>query len=436
MKDVIAQFAVAVALLAVSPAESQAAFAHRATLPPDVAAYTWYLSLSDVPAEQQFKLQAALEYVVPSLCHKPYLPPQIPVKIEGQPLLAINTVELGWAGFFEKGIQRHYPYRPDITSTHHVPIVVSGLWFLTQATDPNETPGFYYDLLYSGKPPKTADEYLAFWQTQKQTAFFLGLLEGNSGVAVQRHRTLENRPTANRGFMWLTKDSRRLDAKHDPLENIIPGQVKFDASEYIGAIPKYTSGRSGALFSFFLADAKGNRQERAPADVVADTQQTRTVEIRNFVSCIGCHSGGINAPSVDEYREYLLAGARIHAYDRATKEQIEAYLEGDLGKEIRRNNEDFAAGVDMACGYPPEVVSGFYTAMVRAYDADVTLEQAARELGSDPRELGLAIAWANENYVTLSARLAQLPHGKSLPRDRWEQESFNAYVYLQKWRAK
>ena len=428
--------AAAVALLAVSPAESQAAFAHRATLPPDVAAFTWYLSLSDVPADEQFKLQAAIEYVVPSLCHKPYLPPQIPVKVDGSPIVAINTLELGWAGVYERGIQKHYPFRPDITQTHRVPIVVSGLWFVTQVTDSNETPGFQYDLLYSGKPPATADEYLAFWQTQKQSAFFLGLIEGRSGVSVQGHRTLENRPTANRGFMWLTKDSRKIDGAHDPLENLRPGQVKFDASEYIGAIPKQTSGKSGTLFSFFLSDAKGKRQEKAPADIVADTQQTRTTEIRNYVSCIGCHASGINAPSVDEYREYLLGGASIHAYDRATKEQIEAYLEGDLGKEIRRNNEDYQAGVEMACGYPPAILSGFYTGLVRRYDADVDLEQAARELGSDPRELGLAIAWASENYVNLSARLAQLPHGKPMPRDRWESDSFPAYTYLQAWRAK
>lgn len=425
-----AAIAAAVLLLGVSPSESHAAFAHRATLPPEVAAYTWYLSLSDVPENSQFKLQAATEFVVCSLSHKPNIDAHRPYRVDGTPLMAINTLELGWAGFYEAGIQQHYPYRPDVTLTHRVPIVVSALWFVTNATDSNETGDFQYQLLYGHKAPKTAGEFLAFWQANNKQQFFLGLLEGNSGVAVQRHRTLENRPTANRGYAWITKDSRRIAGKSDPLENLIPGTVKFDASEYIVGVPKYTSGKSGVLQAYFLSDASGKRQEKAPADIVRDTLETRTPEIRNWVSCIGCHAQGINLPSVDEYREYLVAGARIHAYDRATKEQIEAYLEGDLGKEIRRNNEDFEAGVDLACGYPPEVVSGFFTGLVRDYDADVDLDQAALELGCTPRELSLALGWASEHYVPLSARLAQLAHGKAMTRDAWEEQAYQASIYL------
>jgi hypothetical protein len=425
----------AVALLAVSPAESGAAFQDRATLPPDVAAYSWYLSLSDVPPDQQFKLQAAIEFVVPSLCHKQFLPPQIPVRVEGQPLMRIVTTELGWAGHYEAGLAKFYPYRPDLVHLHKTPIVISGLWFVSQVTDPVETSDFGDQLLYSGKPPKTLKEFQAFWRVGTESQFRLGLIGGGEGTpSVVGRRTIENFPTGTRGYAWGTKDTRALNLKTDPLEHLQPDTVRFDASEWILGNVKYQSGKSGVLPVFFLADAKGNRQAKAPADVVIDYHRTRGVEIRNFVSCISCHAGGINVPQLDEYKEFLTAGARIYSYDRATKEQIEAYLEGDLGKEIRRNNEDYAAGVDMACGYPAPVLAGFFVEQVKRYDADVTLEQAAREQGCTPEDLALALGWASERYVQLSARAAQLAHGRPMPRDRYETEAYQISVYLQEFK--
>jgi hypothetical protein len=426
----------AASILAVPPGESQMAFAHRATLPADVAPYAWYLSLSDVPPEQQFKLQAAVELMVPSLCHKPFLPPQVPQRVEGTPLMYINSAELGWSGHYEKGIQQHYPYRPDVTRYGKVPICVSALWFVSQVPDQVETGDFSFQLLYSGKPPKTLDEYLAFWRAGKESQLFLGLVGGGEGTpSVVGRRTIENRPVGNRGFMWGTKDTKKLSLKTDPLENLVPGKVQFDASEWLGAIPKYQSGRSGALMSQFLADAKGKAQTKAPADVVVDYHHTRGAEIR-YVSCISCHANGINEPQLDEYKEYIVNGARIRTYDRATKEQIEAYLEGDFGKEIRRANEDYAAGVDMACGYPAPVAAGFFVEQVKRYDVDVTLEQAAREWGCTPEEASLGIAWANERGYKMSARMAELPHGVAMPRDRFEQEGYLGQTYVQQFKGK
>lgn len=421
-------------LLSVAPADVDAAFADLAKLPQERQYSTAYLSLSDVPSEEQAALEAVTKVVVCSLSHKSHLPSQLPVRVQGTTLLRLDLYSLGWQPSYHAVLTRHYPYRPDLSKVSKYPLVASALWFATQVSDPVEAPGAQ-DLLLYGKELKKLDEVLAFWKAGSDQDLFFGFLEGKSGVSVKRARTIENRPSGNRGYVWGTKDFEKFDLTSDPLENLKPGSTRFDASEWIIGIPKSESGRLGMLNSYALADAKGNLQAKAPASIVVDHQQLRGVEIRNWVSCIGCHTTGLIDTTADEYRQYLTAGASISSYDKATKLAIESYLETDIAGELKRNRELYALGIEMTCGLKPEAFSKAFVAAVKAYDADVTLQQAAREIGCTAEDLKLAIAWQSAKGVNVGARLAQLPHGVAVPRDRFEELAYVADSYVKAWRA-
>lgn len=427
------QTLIALALLAVSPIEGEAAFADRAKFDLVTQQGMVYLSLSDVPEDARESLAKTTAFVVASLSNKPNLNQQLPVPVEGTSLLRLDLAELGWGGHYQGQVIKHYPYRPDIQALggQQFPLVVSALWFVSCATDPNETGDMYYQLLYSGKPPKTLKEFHDFWKVQRETTDFIGFVEGKSGVAVQKHRLIENHPTGIRSHSWSTYDSKAVAGDKDPLENLVPGTLKFDAGEHIVGVPKRSTNASGTLQAYFLANARGERQESAPASIVTDHLATRTSEIRTFISCVGCHATGLNIPTVNEYVAYVTSGAKVYAKDKATKEAIETYLQSDFAKELVRANEDYAAAVKMVNGNRPVQNAADFVRFVQYYDRDVDLDQAARELGTEEKTLALALAYYSAGKQTLPGRLAALAHSKPMPRKSWEQLSYPAWQLLQ-----
>lgn len=186
--------------------------------------------------------------------------------------------------------------------------------------------------------------------------------------------------------------------------------------------------------AYFLADAKGNRQEKAPADIVTDDTHTRGVEIRNTISCIGCHTDAIRHPTLDSYREYVLSGARIYVKDKATQQEIDRYLDSPIAKEISRNNEDYAAGLALCNGLTPAENAAAFRAVVQRYDAEVTPEQAARELYTAPETWRMALGDYSRTYQ-LTGRLALMAQGQSISREQWKSNFALAQKVLAQWHA-
>jgi hypothetical protein len=425
--------AVALLLMMAVATETEAAFADRATLPAEQQAYAYYLTTSTVADEHRETLARVLRFVVPSLSRESYLADQLPVAVSGTYLLRIDTQALGWHKHYATILRTHYPYRPEITSQGGHPLVVDGLWFAANVIDPTRTGDAQYRLLYD-TPPKTDKEFRKFWQVNERRDLFFGLIEGESGVANERTRVLENHPTANRSYHWQTYDSEIVAGKTDPLESLAKLPPQYDASELIAGIPKHYAGKSGTLQAYFLADGKGSRQEKAPASIVTDHTGTRGVEIVNTLSCIVCHTDGIREPTLDAYREYILSGARIFA-DKVTQREIDRYLQSDLAKEITRNNEDYTAGVAMCNGLTPKDNALAVKQIVQLYDAPITLEQAARELYTTPDDLRLALG-DYSRLQGLSGRLALLAQGKPISRDQWVANYALAQRIIATWHAR
>jgi hypothetical protein len=420
----------ACAILAAGP-DSDAAFFDRARLPYDQQQHAVYLTLATAAPEHRDQLEQVLRFVVPSLSSKPYLGDQLPIRVSGTNLLRLDLAGLGWEKTYQQAIA-HYPWRPDV-ARGYVPLVVRGDWLAAALTDPIETGDAHYRLLY-GTPPKNAKEFQATWKANADPLLSFGRIEGKSGVSVQNTRVLENLPSANRAYFWQTFDSRVIAGQTDPLENLTARPPKHDASELIAGIPKHLGGKSGTLQAYFLADAKGNRQEKAPADIVVDDTQTRGVEIRNTISCIGCHTDAIRHPTLDSYREYILSGARIYTKDKATQTEIDRYLDSPIAKEIERNNQDYAAGLALCNSLTPAENAAAFRAVVHRYDADVTPEQAARELYAEPETWRLALGDYSRTYQ-LTGRLAVMAQGQPISRQQWQSNFHLAQKVLAAWHA-
>ena len=428
----MAAIVVAFVLLGQHP-EAAAAFRDAQTQP--IPNNCVYLSLAEVVPAERERLANVLRFVVPSLSSRSYLGDQIPQPVKGTNLMRLDLGGLGWEQSWPLVIQQQYipAYRPDLVGTKAVPLVVSGLWFAAAVTDPNTTGDAQYQLLY-GKALKTDDEFRKFWKVNADGQVAFGRIEGNSGVAVQRARLIENNASAIRAYHWQTFDSRVLAGQNDPLENLTTRPLKHDASELIAGIPKHYAGKSGTLQAYFLANGKGERQDKAPADIVTDSTGTRGVEIRNTLSCIACHESGLQHPTLDQYREYILSGARIYTKDKATQQQIDQYFDSPIAKEIGRNNADYAEAIALVNGLTPKANAEAFRAIVRLYDAPVSPEQAALEMYLPFEEWRLALG----NYSRtgqLTGRLALMAQGQSISREQWQANYPLAQKVLALWHA-
>lgn len=426
--------AFAAVILAVHP-EADAALADRARFPADVQPNLVYLSTATVAEADRPQLENVLRFVVPSLSSRPYLGEQLPQPVAGTNLLRLDLAGLGWESTWGVVLAQQYVprYRPDLQTAKAVPLVVDGLWFAACMLDPIETGNAQYLLLYGAKEPKTADQFLQLWGIQNDPEYVFGMVEGASGVAVQRTRLVENRPGAKRNYGWITHDSAVIAGERDPLENL-PNRAKFDAQELIVGIPKWYGGRSGMLQAYYLADGQGQRQEKAPANIVVDHTGIRGVEIRNTLSCVICHTSGIHPPTTDAFRQYIESGASVAFKDKGQQLATDRYLGSDLAKEVDSDQEAYSDGVKLCNGLTPEENAAALASIVRLYDRDVTLEQAARELFTTPKDLQMALADYSRRY-TLTGRLALLAQGKSISRQQFQASYSLAQQVVELWKS-
>lgn len=410
----------AVAFTAASDEET--ARQDRAQFPAELHPHLYYVTTAPIadPAERE-DLTIALRLAVPSVSRQPVLERCAPVPVTDT-LYRLNLLDLAWNHAEWLAVVKHHPY----TSSEN-PLVLRGDWLLIAITDAQESDA-YYRLLF-GKRPETRDEALAILGVDADPSARYGLIEGESGVSKQGVRWLESRP-AKRGYAWGTRDVLKLTAERDMLEQP-GGEFKHDGEEWIIGMRKFSlrSGRQGALQAYFLAAGDGKIVDRAPVDLVEDSTEFRGYrEIRTAGSCIQCHGQGLNYPTTNELRRLVADGVDAYAdYDK--QQELEAFHFADFERELRRANEDFGVAVKEACGVESNAAARKYRDAVHRYDEDVDLDRAAGELGVASDELRLALAGASARGVQLTARLAGLAHGRTIPREAWE-ESYLAVRQL------
>lgn len=250
-----------------------------------------------------------------------------------------------------------------------------------------------------------------------------GSLESpNAGSFVAlRTRAVRITPTAF-GQVTRTFDVFKVAGDKDHMERfgqIAKGQVAFDGSEILATLP------NGAQAGF-LCGADGKRVEIAPSDLAqVDSKIDKYKDVRTHMSCVVCHlpSGGfINF--AEQYRANIQAGLDLSAEDRQKQKQVEDfYLSWSRKVKLWQEPyliylQDTTATEKEPKGWTPAKAVSTLQKFRDDYDASVTLDVAAREMGVTPEQLKFAIL----NVRPIKTRPNQLAIGRSIPREAWEND--------------
>lgn len=408
--------------------------ADRAQFPVTDWPHLRWLSTAHLTREQAADCRVALHLMVCSSSLQPIIERSIPVAVTPE-VSRIDLRDLQWAREDWLDVVKDYPYA-EISD----PAIIRADWLVVKLSDAVESDA-YYRLLFGGKNiPATRDEWLKLLDVSTVPGLDgkfrnYGLVEGESGVAVNKIRWIESRPIG-RGYAWGTRDTLKVETANDPLEQI-DGNYKHDGEEWIVGIEKVSlaTGRRGAMQVYLLAAGDGKRVDRAPVDLVEDSTRFRGLrEIRNPGSCIQCHDTGLNDFTTNEFRRTITLGVEPYVKDKQLGQQVEAFHLADLARDVDRANEDFATAIGWACGVSPTEAVAAFRRCVNAYDAPVDLAASARELYAPGRSWQLAIAAASSKH-RLGARLAGLAHEQTIPREAWEDRYLEARQYWREWRS-
>lgn len=420
--------------------QSQATYAaarqDRLQFPQSEWGYLYYVTTDNLPDAKQLTAGRTAAFVISSFSTAVVLEQHLPVEVQ-RGLWRIDLRSLNWTWQDWHQVLKKYPYQPG----RFPPLVVRADWLIQELSDNFESDAGYR-LLYGGKNiPKTLQEFQKTWGVRVNNPELALLhIENQSGVSLLHVRFLGNEEGRDRRRYWFTEDNaaRNFNAKTDPLETLLDKNRPHDASEHLVFFHKTSlvQGVGGKAMQTFLANGQGERQDRAPVDIVVNSEQERgTPEIRNWISCTACHDQGLKELTENGLRQLVASGEELYA-DKKSQTLIEQQYLADtqLRIELSRDQEDYVRFVALSTGWSPEEnVRAFKTAL-SDYDAQLTLEDAARETYMTPRELTLALGYAS-GKMKLGARLAGLPHGGTVARPYWESQYHVAYEAATLWKT-
>jgi mono/diheme cytochrome c family protein len=195
----------------------------------------------------------------------------------------------------------------------------------------------------------------------------------------------------------------------------------------------FTPGGTEAIFTlpngmlaFIIADANGNIVE--DSDILLDTSQNNFKAI-TAVSCSNCHNTGF-IPVVDEVRDVTLSNALEIGLSRDEIEQIQGiYVAPDAFARIAKSDsETFYQRALQAAELPIQGGDPVSNTFLR-FDNDVTLRDAAGDLGATPEELDRSLGLLDPVLSVLGTSRS-LPNGGTIDRDDFTAQYFAALCVM------
>jgi serine/threonine-protein kinase len=419
-----------------------AIYNHLKSVPAGRRRFQRYFSLANIandPTADEGTLRvyrAALSKVINSLSWESRM--VIPRAIDQQQtVFAVDTGDLGWdrRNLWDE-VLKQYPYglthkydSNNIVKSYAVIVTkatgtdlpcVRADWFIATAT----RPPLYHKMLDLPVNVRDLEESL---HVDIEKAFLnnalvrVGMLQ--SGVSKQP-RMIERLP-ALFGAYWKSYDFK----EENPLRDLtqFPLGPEFSGNPFPKRAFKQSGGEiifnlPNGLQGYLLVDDKGKRIDKAPADIVEDKEDRVTGSgiIVNGLSCMSCHVNGMRR-GIDILRtQSALTDANELAKLRRLHPEpqvMNLYWQKDearFQKALVESRSLIRAEADGKLVEPITVVA-------KKYFGDVTLEQAARELGFDnPKSLQRVIPQSNR-----LKRLGLLPLADNTPikRDIWEGKS-------------
>lgn len=250
--------------------------------------------------------------------------------------------------------------------------------FLWQTAIQAERTVGYYGLLGIAK----RDDYLRvvgldLKASRQFSPEFLAVIT-NSGVA-REPRRIARFPSLG-GAVYATFDNKAALNEANPIR-FLNGGFKHQAEEYFGTLPN-------GFWAVGLFAANGDRQESAP-DFVGFDRHTESNDGRIHVglSCFRCHAAAGLQDFKDSVKN-LYGFPQVLQTPSAAKalEVKQRYFQAIAGR-MKRDREVYAEALRAASGLTPEQYARTLSTYFARYDAPVTVEAAAAELGVTPAVL-------------------------------------------------
>jgi tetratricopeptide (TPR) repeat protein len=311
-------------------------------------------------------------------------------------ILRIDLRDYGWdarlwdqiTDAYPYSIQRGHPAAKAVASTTACrKAVIRADWFAAVASQPP----LYHRILKLPRIQRTLERKFGIDPVQNRQNGRV-VRAGLSDSSVSYHnRLLERHPIErNReghvGAYWRSFDfASSVGRKSIFAHPLGPGPDTFeeDGGEIIFSLPN-------GLQGYFLTDAKGQRIDRAPTEIVRDTDG-RLPAVTNGVSCIACHHEGLNAHNkgkTDRVRNRVEEGRwRARAFSTQEAERVRKLypLSDDFSAIQQQDSKRFGEAVAHTL-YTDSLGSEPTWALVGRYLAVLDLPLAAAEVGLPPEE--------------------------------------------------
>jgi serine/threonine-protein kinase len=247
-----------------------------------------------------------------------------------------------------------------------------------------------------------------------------------SGVSSQ-NRMIE-RHVALYGYYWKSYDFKSNDGKSNLFQNPLGPGFKGNpfadqAFEHAGGEIIFTL--PNKLQGYLLVNNKDQRIDEGPTDVVSDGNKTSgTAAIVNGLSCMACHKNGMIR---EGFRDEVRDGQGVGGHSRSKVQRLYP-REAEMAELLKVDEDLFVTALDAAIG--PFFKKGGLAykdvrdltdepigKVARHYVKDLTLEEAAYELGLPDPKLLLGAIQTNDRLRQLG--LGTLTKGGLIKRDAW-----------------
>lgn len=280
-----------------TPAEASAAIARDlAQLDPRRRRFTRYLSLTHLAERSEKDIAITREAtgkLLNSLSWHPRLALPEAVDAAGL-LLRLDLRSYKWTSAQWDKLVAAYPYRAENDSGELV--MLRADWFVANAS----RPPLYHELLQLPPSERGLERLL-------QLDFAADLRDDNvlragfNDSGVSKNNRLLERHDAPYGTLWRSFDFAANAGRQNLFEHPLgpnAGAISFQPAggEMIFDLPN-------GLRGYFLTDAKGNRIDKAPGEIVADPRRPDQ-RVVNGLSCMSCHARGL-LPKTDQIRPHV-----------------------------------------------------------------------------------------------------------------------------------
>lgn len=430
-----------------APASPQSALAaaweDAKGIPAEVAPYTRYLDLSNLPADYLDEARGQLAFHTNQLSRNPDL---IPLRRVNPTLVSVNLKDYGWTTsvwekfastdpYFHVQLVREYwwpggiwpndgkyyaanSFKAKRLTPAAAPWLnrqqMAGLMYHTQSQAPLLRADWWFantcrQLSYNGK--QTGHGYYDFLQVKNRTDFhkLIKLNERDSiefgrdmraameASVLSEHGRQIGRLQSLGGGYWFTLDADSSQAEKNPVRNIGRGDYKHQAEELYGVL-------GNRLFAYFLGDNNGKRQDSAPDFISGDDSplnRTRDKRIHVCLACIRCHVDGLR--DVDDHiRKTVRNPVQLNADTYEKFLELRRQYFSNLKKQLEDDRQVFADTVKEVNGLS---VLENSKAFSRLYENYVLRSRGPKEIAS---EMGIT----DERLLTSIKGYAKVNRGK------------------------